>query len=234
MVIQGSHPGDSGKSVLEYLLQDHPTIPSDLGVFLRETWRLHPKICRFISDAVYEGRLSSAPPCKERTVTVPDRAKAIMIEAGLVFVPVDHDGNAQASDEEVTAVAGLVDELLGRERQPGKVRVGFDDILFVAPNNLQVRALKEHLGDHAKVGSVDRFQGQQAPVVILSMCASDGDASPRGIEFLFNRNRLNVALSRAQSLAVVVANPALARTRCSTLEQMRLVNLFAWVVEEGR
>ena len=104
-------------------------------------------------------------------------------------------------------------------------QLGFDDILVVTPYNLQVRKLTECLPG-LRVGTVDKFQGQQAPVVIYSMCASSGDASPRGIEFLFSRNRLNVAISRAQTLAIVVGNPALARTRCSTLEQIQLVNVF--------
>src|SRR6185503_15045809 len=100
------------------------------------------------------------------------------------------------------------------------------DILVVAPYNVQVRMLKQALGPQARVGTIDKFQGQQAPVVILSMCSSAGDASPRGIDFLFDKNRLNVAISRAQSLAIVVGNPMLATSRCSTLKHLELTNLY--------
>jgi uncharacterized protein len=104
-------------------------------------------------------------------------------------------------------------------------------MLFVAPYNVQVHLLQHALGEQAKVGTVDRFQGQEAPIVFVSMCASTVDDSTRGIDFLFNKNRLNVAISRAQSLAFVVGNPALARTEVKTLEQMTQVNLFARLSE---
>jgi len=157
-------------------------------------------------------------------------------EAGMLFVPVVHEGNTQGSDEEVAVIRELVDELLGREvtNQQGQVagRLQLADILFVAPYNMQVRKLSRALGARARVGSVDKFQGQEAPVVILSMCASQGEGSPRGLEFLLNKHRLNVALSRAQSLAIVVANPALAQTRCRSLLQMTLLNLFCRIIYE--
>jgi uncharacterized protein len=151
---------------------------------------------------------------------------------------VAHEGNTQGSDEEVMVIRELVNELLGREvtNEKGQVagRLRLEDMLFVAPYNMQVRKLTAALGSKARVGSVDKFQGQEAPVVILSMCASQGEGSPRGLEFLLNKNRLNVALSRAWSLALVVANPALARTRYSSLPQMALLNLFCRIMDEGR
>jgi superfamily I DNA and/or RNA helicase len=123
-----------------------------------------------------------------------------------------------------------VQELLGAPIWPDKNgeprKLTFDDILFVAPYNYQVNKLKAALGPKARVGSVDTFQGQEAPVVILSMCASDAAESPRGIEFLFSKNRLNVAISRAQSLAIVVANPGLTNTAVANLEQMEQINFF--------
>ena len=236
--IQGAHPGESGLSILEYLLQGQATIPPDMGVFLDTTWRLHPDICHFLSDAVYEGRLQAAPQTVQRRVCLPPMGgRIIRREAGLVFVPVSHEGNTQASDEEVQAIRAIVDELLGRDitdTSGQRLRpLQLSDILCVAPYNMQVRKLQAALGPEARVGTVDKFQGQEAPVVMLSMCASQGDTSPRGIDFLFHKNRLNVALSRAQSLAIVVASPALARTRCQTLAQMEQVNLFCRVMEEG-
>ena len=210
-----------------------------MGVFLATTWRLHPDICHFLSDAVYEGRLQAAPQTAHRRVCLPQTGGRIITrEAGLVFVPVLHEGNTQASDEEVQAVRAVIDELLGRDitdTSGQRLRpLQLSDILCVAPYNMQVRKLQAALGPDARVGTVDKFQGQEAPVVILSMCASQGDTSPRGIDFLFHKNRLNVALSRAQSLAIVVASPALARTRCQTLAHMEQVNLFCRVMEEGK
>ena len=239
--IQGSHPGESGLSILEYLLQGRATIPADMGLFLGTTWRLHPSVCHFLSDAVYEGRLQAAVQTAKRRVLVSKTggsAGYATQEAGLLFIPVIHAGNIQGSDEEVGLICELVDELLGRALTDtqGQTcgRLQLSDILFVAPYNMQVRKLQAALGPYARVGSVDKFQGQEAPVVMLSMCASQGDGSPRGIDFLFNKNRLNVALSRAQSLAIVVASPALARTQCLSLAQMEQVNLFCRVMEEGR
>ncbi len=237
--VQGAHPGESGLSILEYLLQGKATIPPDMGVFLATTWRLHPELCHFLSDAVYEGRLQAAPQTVRRRVCLPQTGGRIITrEAGLVFVPVPHEGNTQASDEEVQAVREVVGELLGRDitdTTGQRLRpLQLADILCVAPYNMQVRKIQAALGPDARVGTVDKFQGQEAPVVILSMCASQGDTSPRGIDFLFHKNRLNVALSRAQSLAIVVASPALARTRCQSLAHMEQVNLFCRVMEEGK
>ena len=235
--IQGSHPGESGQSALEYLLQDRPTIPPHLGVFLETTWRLHPDLCSFISGAVYENRLRAEPVTSTRALRIGDRAaRRVARESGIVFVPVPHHGNAQASGEEVAEVEAIIDELRGRQLTGDETdrprTLGLDDVLVVAPYNMQVRALRAALA-RGRVGSVDKFQGQEAPVVIVSMCASSGESSPRGIEFLFDPNRLNVALSRAQSLAIVVGSPALARTRVTSVEQMKLVNLFCRVVEGG-
>jgi predicted RecB family nuclease len=233
--LKGAHPGDSGKSVLEYLFDGHATIPADQGIFLAETYRLHPRLCDFISGAVYENRLLPVANTASRVIQVPAGAKHVPIEAGLLFLPVQHDDNTQASDEEVAAIVGVVGDLIGRTLQRGgaaSVSLTRDDILVVAPYNLQVRKLEAALPG-IRVGSVDRFQGQEAPVVILSMCASNGEASARGVEFLFNLNRLNVALSRAQSLAIAVGHPDLARTRITSVEQMRLVNMFCRVVEQG-
>jgi uncharacterized protein len=236
--IQGSHPGESGRSILEYLLQDKATIPAEMGVFLGTTWRLHPALCAFISATVYDGRLQAAPLTRQRIVKVPTAAQRVTKEAGLLFVPVEHVGNTQGSEEEVAVIQELVQELLGREVTDGQGRVcrqlGLEDILFVAPYNLQVRRLSAAFGPRARVGSVDKFQGQEAPVVVISMCSSDGESSPRGLEFVLHKNRLNVALSRAQSLAIVVGSPRLATSRCTTLTQMTLLNMFCRLMEEGQ
>ena len=232
--IQGSHPGESGQSALEYYLEDHQTIPPDKGIFLGKTWRLHPDVCRFISDAFYEGRLQPEEHTKEQAVG--GTGKLVNRKAGILFVPVEHDGNVQDSGEEVEAIGAIVKELIGREfrEKDGTTRkISLEDILFVAPYNMQVRALQEALGADARVGSVDKFQGQEAPVVIVSMCASDGNSGPRGLEFILSPNRMNVAISRAKALAIVVGSPVLARADTNSVDEMRLVNNFARLVLYG-
>jgi predicted RecB family nuclease len=231
--IQGSHPGESGHSALDYLLNEKATIPPELGVFLDRTRRLHPDLCRFISAAVYENRLAPHDETHNRRLILPDAPKLIRRPTGIAFVHVDHDGNTQCSDEEIEIIQKLVVELrecrlaIREDEQP----MSLNDILFVAPYNMQVRKLQTVLGDNARVGSVDKFQGQEAPVVVISMCASSLEDCPRGAEFLLNPNRLNVALSRAQCLAIIVGSPALAVTRCTSIEQMRLVNLYCRLME---
>ena len=235
--IQGSHPGESGQSALAYLLQDHSTIPDELGIFLEKTWRLHPGICEFISGAVYEGRLQPEPHTAERVVLPAGAEDQVPRESGLVFLPVEHEGNNQASEEEVATIVGVANDLLGRDWIPKageSRRLTLDDILFIAPYNMQVRRLRESLPAGARVGSIDKFQGQEAPVVVVSMCASHGEAGPRGLKFLLDRNRLNVAISRAKSLAVVVGDPRLALTPCGTVEELEQLNLYCRILDAGR
>ncbi len=233
---QASHPGDSGLSILDYLMRDTPTIPADMGVFLDITWRMHPAVNQFISEQIYEGKLESHSDNHGRVIDVPAEEPGLLNkDAGIVFVPVEHEGNTQGSDEEVAVIKTLAKSLIGRtfhfnQDDPGR-KIGWDDILFVAPYNLQVNKLKSALGPKARVGSVDKFQGQEAPVVFLSMCASDASESLRGLDFLFDRHRINVAISRAQSLAVVVGNPSLGQTPVNRVEQLRLVNLFNALVQ---
>ncbi len=229
--LQGSHPGDSGTSALGYFLQGRATVPPELGVFLGVSYRLHPDLCRFISELAYEGRLTHHPDTQRHAIALPAQPRGyIQKPSGLVFVPVEHTDNTQASEEEVAVIAAVVSELTGlayiSDRGQQRGVIGSQDILIVAPYNLQVRKLQAHLSDRARIGTVDKFQGQEAPIVIVSMCASSGEAAPRGLEFLLNRNRFNVAISRAQCLAIVVGSPSLARTPCTTIAQMSLVNAF--------
>ncbi len=233
--IQGSHPGESGLSALQYLLQEHATIPPELGIFLGTTRRMHPDICRFISEAVYENRLTSHPDNSRQAVLCGDQRTArVTKQSGVVFVPVMHESNTQCSDEEVEAIHEIVQQLLGRcvvEKDDSRRDLTLNDILIVAPYNMQVRRLQKRLGLGARVGSVDKFQGQEAPVVVVSMCASSADDCPRGIDFLLNKNRINVAISRAKCLAIVVGCPALMTTRCRSIEQMQMTNLYCWLAD---
>ncbi|MDR2838838.1 MAG: TM0106 family RecB-like putative nuclease [Azonexus sp.] len=234
--VQGVHPGHSGDSSLDYLLDDKATISPDRGIFLGTTWRMHPDICRFISEAVYESRLYPEPANqKQRLLLKPDAHPALKA-SGLHYLPIEHDACAQRSEEEAALVSSLVESLLQqsyRDRKGKKHPITLADILVVSPYNMQVNLLKKILPEGARVGTVDKFQGQEAEVVIISMATSSGDDLPRDIEFLYSKNRLNVAISRARSLALFIANPALMSIRCKTPEQMGLVNILCWVGEVG-
>ncbi len=233
---QGSHPEDSGLSILDYLLHSTPTIPDSMGVFLGTTYRMHAAVNHFISEAIYEGKLETAPENNEQLITVPAGYHGVLNkEAGIITVPVMHEGNTQASDEEIEQIVVLAHELLGRtfNAKNGQQRmIDWKDILFVAPYNYQVNKLKAALGDQARVGSVDKFQGQEAPVVFLSMCASSANESPRGLNFLFDKNRINVAVSRAQCMAIVVYSPALLDSIPNNVDQITMMNLFCQLVKE--
>jgi predicted RecB family nuclease len=223
---KGSHPDGVEVSALEHVLAGRRTIPSDRGIFLRETWRLAPSICRFTSDVFYDGRLTPHAGMELQRVSGVDG----LPESGLVIVPVAHDGNRNYAPEEIDAVA----ELIHRLTAPGAQwtndkgdphRLVGSDIVVVAPYNAQVTRLTERLaGAGVPVGTVDKFQGQQAPVAIYSMATSSIDEAPRGMEFLLSLNRLNVATSRAKCLAILVASPRLLDIECRTPRQMQLAN----------
>lgn len=227
---QGTHPDGAGVSALEHVLGDADTMPPTLGVFLDHTHRLHPAICEYISEIYYQGRLQSLPRCELQTVL----GSGWLSGSGLRWAPCDHQGNRASSAEEARAVAEIVGDLLRRswvDRAGVERPLGLNDILVVAPFNAQVALLGRTLRTGARVGTVDRFQGQEAAVVIVSLTTSSADEIPRGLDFLFSRERLNVAVSRAQALAVMVGSPALLRTRCHTVDQLRLVNGLCRYVE---
>lgn len=236
--IKGSHPGESGKSCLEYYLEGHQTIPKNIGVFLDKTYRLHPNICKFISSTSYENRLESHESTSHRLITLTEQDNDLITKnSGLLFIPVEHEDNNQSSDEEVEVINKLINILLRgsfKDVNAGNIMrsISFNDILIVAPYNIQVSKIKESLPQEAKVGSVDKFQGQEAPIVIISMCSSNANDASRGLEFVLNKNRINVAISRAQVLAIVVGSPSLADVSCKTPEQMELVNLFCKILEQ--
>ncbi|MEI9850103.1 MAG: TM0106 family RecB-like putative nuclease [Sphingomonas sp.] len=230
--VKGTHPRDSGLSALDHLLEDNATVPPEQGVFLPITRRMHPDLCRFISDAVYDGRLrSEASTANQRLEIDLARDPEALAPAGFRFVTVDHLGCTQRSPAEAERLAVTYDALLGSawtDRHGVSRPIGADDILVVSPYNMQVELLRRVLPDGARVGTVDKFQGQEAPVVLVSMATSSGDDLPRNIEFLYSRNRLNVAISRARCLAVIFANPRLLEIPCSTITQMELVDGLCW------
>ncbi|RBY78958.1 recombinase RecB [Geodermatophilus sp. TF02-6] len=224
---QAVHPGDSGLSALEHLLEGHPTVPEDRGVFLDRTYRMHPRLTAFVSDLAYEGRLESASG-RER-IAVDGWA------SGLAVRFVEHTrASAAASSEEAAAVAELWRSLQGVgwvDAAGERSGIGPDDVLVVAPYNDQVARIRGLLPDGARVGTVDRFQGQEAPVVVYSMTSSSADDAPRGVEFLYDLHRLNVAVSRAKALAVVVMGEQLLDAAVRTPEQLRQVNALCRLVE---
>jgi uncharacterized protein len=222
-VTQGVHPERSGASVLEHLLEGHETIPEDRGIFLEQSRRMHPKVCRFISEVFYEGRLESIPALNRST----------SLGAGLRWIAVGHEGNRVSSEQEADAIAEQVDELLRGSLidARGSRSIRARDVMVVAPYNAQVRLLRQRLPAGVEVGTVDKFQGREAPVVVYSMTSSSGEDVPRGLDFLLSRNRLNVAISRAQCLAYLVCSPRLLEVNCKTIEQMRLANGLCRFVE---
>ncbi|WP_343040217.1 TM0106 family RecB-like putative nuclease [Nitratireductor arenosus] len=221
-VIQGAHPDPANSSCLDWMLGDHATVPPDRGIFLPVSRRMHPDVCRFISDQVYEGRLTSHLDTARQSVT-----GTSFPAAGAFWVPVPHEGNPQISPEEVSAIRAAADELLtgAWTDKDGTMRsMRQSDIIVVAPYNAQVNALRDALPEGIRVGTVDKFQGQEAPVCLVSMTASPAEETPRGMDFLFSLNRINVAVSRAKGLALVFGAPRLREAKCETVEQMRLAN----------
>ena len=222
--LKGSHPDGAEKSALEHLLGPHKTIPPDMGFLLPETWRLHPEITKFTSTVFYESKLSSHPTASARVV----EGHPWLDGAGLWFMPVEHAGNRNSSAEEVEVIAGIVESLLKPGvrwyRSAGNIRdLKADDILIVAPYNAQVADLGARLPG-MRIGTVDKFQGQEAPVVIYSLTTSTPEDAPRGMEFLYSLNRLNVATSRAMSTVIVVGSPKLLEPDCKSPRQMQLAN----------
>ncbi|MEH2535104.1 hypothetical protein V1277_005599 [Bradyrhizobium sp. AZCC 1588] len=229
--IQGSHPDGVAVSALDHLLGTHATVPPDRGLFLPETWRLHPSICAFNSELFYEGRLHSLPELEKQEI----RSKGRLKGAGLRYAPVEHAGNQSSSLEEVERVCALVDEILNSEtswvdRNGVEAPITLKHILIIAPYNAQVFALQERLPS-AFAGTVDKFQGQEAPIVIYSMTTSSHADAPRGMEFLYSANRLNVAVSRAKCMCIVVASPTSFEAECRTPRQMQLANAFCRYLE---
>ena len=233
---RGTHPEGVDASALEHLLAGSKTMPEGRGIFLDKTWRLPPAICAFTSELFYEGRLESRPEQEQQRLSGAPPCEG----AGLWFVPVEHDGNTNSSDEEVKAVEALVETLLKKgsrwtNQKSETKQVTPDHILVVAPFNAQVNRLQDALDAKGiRVGTVDKFQGQEGAVVIYSMATSRPEDAPRGMEFLYDLNRLNVATSRARCACILVASPRLLEPDCKTPRQMRLANAMCRYAEVSR
>ena len=237
--LQSSHPEGSEVSALYHLLDGEDTMPANKGLFLAETYRLHPDIATFTSEIYYEGKVGARPGLERQAIVPNSDSDSALTGSGLVYVPVLHTGHPARSLEEVEVIGRLVDELVGccsRQDKDGVVKpLAEKDVLVIAPYNAQVAALIEALPALSKrIGTVDRFQGQEAPVVVYSMTSSSPEHAPRGMEFLYSRFRFNVATSRARALCILVGSPELFRPECRTPRQMKMANGFCRYLELAR
>jgi uncharacterized protein len=248
---QGAHPPGAERSALSHLLADpayvhpdRPTITPAEGLFLDQTWRLHPDVCRFTSEAFYAGRLRPVEGLERQLVVGGTGAAAVsaglLSGTGLRYLPVPHAGNATDSAEEAAVIANLVADLLATgthwvDRAGVEHELTVSDIVIVAPYNAHVGAIERQCAEIGLppvfAGTVDKFQGQEAPISIYAMGTSTPEEAPRGMEFLYSLNRLNVATSRARCVAAIVMSPALVRVACRTPRQMRLANGLCLAVE---
>jgi uncharacterized protein len=229
--MQGSHPEGTDVSALDHILGGEHTIPPDKGLFLDRTWRLHPDICSFTSELFYDCKLASREGLEVQVIN----AAGLISGSGLRYLPVVHHGNQNCSPEEARAIEALVEGILGSgatwvDRDGQQRPVIFEDIIITTPYNAQVFEIQRRLPG-ARVGTVDKFQGQQAPIAIYSTATSSCAEAPRGMEFLYSLNRLNVATSRAKCLCIMVGSPELFEAECRTPRQARLANAYCRYLE---
>ena len=229
-VTKASHPAESGCSVLDYVLGGRETVPPDRGVFLSTTRRMHSDVCEFISQQIYEGRLESHDDCDLQSTAA---------GTGLRWIRTEHQGNVTSSSEEADAILATIRQLLGTDWTNSAgltMPLNVEDFVVVNPFNDQ-RLLLEELSSRGSdtrglhVSTVDKFQGQEKAVVFFSMAASKGEDVPRGTDFLFSRNRLNVAVSRARCLAYLVWTEESLNTRARSVTDMRLISTLNAFVE---
>ena len=229
-VSQAEHPNGSGASVLEHILGEHATIPATKGVFIEESRRMHPDVCHFISRQIYEGRLSSHSSCADQSTA---------FGTGLRWIEAHHSERSTESHEEADLVHETITAMIGTpwvDNTKTTRMLRDEDFMVVAPYNDQVRLLQRRFESDPRlrgvqIGTVDKFQGREAPVVFFTMTTSSGEDMPRGPEFLFSRNRLNVAVSRARCLAFLVCTEALLNARARTIDEMRLIGTLSAFVE---
>lgn len=232
-VMQAVHPGGGGRSVLEHVLGEDVTLSSDRGVFLTETRRMHPDVCKFISEQIYEGRLGYHENCARQTTVA---------GTGLRWLRANHQGNSTSSPEEAQMIADEIGRLIGTpwtDFDGVEKPLTLNDFMVVAPYNDQVRTIRQQLDSDSRtanvpVGTVDKFQGGEAAIIFFSMATSSGADMVRGADFLFSRNRLNVAISRARCLAYLVCTDELLNARARSVEEMRLIATLNGFVEWAR
>ena len=230
---QGSHPDGVSVSALDHVLGGHKTITAERGLFLEKTWRLHPRICELTSELFYESRLLPLAGLEAQQIRSRGRVQGV----GLRYLPVAHEGNQSSSPEEAQVIHNLVADILSCattwiDRQGREHPIQLADILIIAPYNAQVSELQDRIRG-ARVGTVDKFQGQEAPIVIYSMTTSTHADAPRGMNFLYSLKRLNVAISRARCISILVGSPAIFEAECRTPAQMEMANAFCRYLEHA-
>ncbi len=231
--IQGVHPDGIDVSSLEHIFQEQKTIGPDQGVFLGTTWRMHPKICSFNSDLYYDGKLLPVPSLERQRIS----GNTPYAGAGLFYQPVIHSGNSNYAPQEVEAVVHLFHDLTKGDVEwidasGKKFIVEPKHIRIITPYNRQRQEIIKRLGGFKEVGTVDKFQGREAPIIIYSMVTSSAADAPRGMDFLYNPNRFNVAVSRARAAFILVGSPLLFEPECKTPDQMRLANGLCYFMEK--
>ena len=228
---QGSHPEGTDVSALDHILGGQRTISPDKGLFLDQTWRLHPDICAFTSELFYDGKLMPRAGLELQVIN----AAGSICGSRLCYLPVIHHGNQNSSPEEASAIGTLVENILGSKAMwvdvEGRQKpVALKDIMIITPYNAQVFEIQRRLPG-VQVGTVDKFQGQEAPIAIYSTATSSLADAPRGMEFLYSLNRLNVATSRAKCMCIMVGSPELLEVDCRTPRQAQLANAFCRYLE---
>lgn len=232
-VMQAVHPGGGGRSVLEHVLDKDVTLPDDRGVFLTETRRMNPDVCEFISKEIYQGRLGCHENCDRQTTTA---------GTGLRWLRANHEGNSTSSPGEAQLIADEISGLIGTSWtnfEGDENSLTAADFMVVAPYNDQVRTIRRQLENDPRtanvpVGTVDKFQGGEAAIVFFSMATSSGADMIRAADFLFSRNRLNVAISRARCLAYLLCTDELLDARARSVDEMRLIATLNAFVEWAR
>jgi uncharacterized protein len=221
-VVQAIHPGGVDNSALGHYMGDAEILENTSGYFLDVTRRMHPAINALVSNLSYQNKLHSHPDTHSHVVEG--------VEPGLVTVSVEHRANASSSIEEAKVVLEITKAQVAK--------LGTSEVLIVAPYNAQVDLIRQMLDkaglNEVAVGTVDKFQGREAMVVIVSLAASSAVDAPRGLDFLLDRNRLNVALSRAKANCYLVHSPMLTRSRFRNIEELRSVSRLNSLLEQGK
>lgn len=229
--IKGVHPDGTDVSALEHLLEGKKTISTEKGIFLETTWRMHPEICDFDSEMFYESRLQS----KEELLNQVIRGNTEYTGAGLFYKAVQHEGNTNSSLEEVACIKKIVADLTKgdvywTDKNNKEHILSSQHIKIITPYNSNVQELQKAIPG-IEIGTVDKFQGQEAPVIIYSVASSSTEDAPRGMDFLYSPNRFNVAVSRAQIAFILVSNPLIFEADCKSPKEMKLANPYCRYIE---
>lgn len=229
--IKGVHPEGTAVSALEHILEGKKTVPTNKGIFLAKSWRMHPEVCAFDSEMFYESRLQSVENLEHQRLV----GNTLFAGAGLFFKPVVHEGNSNLAMEEVDEIDRIVQDLTKGDvyyydAEQVKHKVTKKHIKIISPYNSNVLELQKRITDIA-IGTVDKFQGQEAPIIIYSLCSSSPEDAPRGMEFLYSPNRFNVAVSRAKAVFIMVGSTKIFEPDCKSPEQIKLANPFSRFME---